>query len=96
LEKGVVRTFIPRLLSPHVQFIVPAKILPRNLYLLAQKIRQPDLPLLVRQFIFQVLNRNLPTPAMDIPVDDLPDIDEKFYADNSARVVSHNDTGKSR
>jgi hypothetical protein len=57
--------------------------MPRKLYRLAQRIRQPDLPLLARQFLFSELNPNLPIPS----VDHLPEITGKIYMYNSARVV---------
>ena len=58
--------------------------LPRELDLLAQKIRQPDLPLLARQFLFRVLNPNSPVPAT---ADSLLKITEKIYMYSSACVV---------
>ncbi|KAJ3505225.1 hypothetical protein NLJ89_g7528 [Agrocybe chaxingu] len=61
--------------------------LPRDIYELAHKIKQPDLPLLARRFLYGVLNHNSPTPAAAVPIDNLPDITEKVYVYNSARVV---------
>jgi hypothetical protein len=57
--------------------------MPRELYRLARRIRQPDLPLLACQFLFSELNPNLPIPS----VDHLPEIMGKIYMYNSARVV---------
>ncbi|KAH9017740.1 hypothetical protein EDB83DRAFT_2508493 [Lactarius deliciosus] len=51
------------------------------------KIGQPELPLLVHCFIFGVLNPDSPTPAAEVPVDNLPLITEKIYVYNSARMV---------
>ena len=58
--------------------------MPQDLYLLARRIRQPDLPLLARQFLFRDLNPDLPIPNT---VDHLPEITEKIYIYNSAYVV---------
>ena len=58
--------------------------IPREINLLAQKIRQPNLPQLARRFLFGALNPDLPIPAA---VNDLPDIAGKVYVYNSAHVV---------
>ncbi|KAH9018135.1 hypothetical protein EDB84DRAFT_1627433 [Lactarius hengduanensis] len=61
--------------------------LPRELNRLAHKIRQPELPLLVRRFIFGILKPDSPTPVAEAPIDNLPLITENIYVYNSARVV---------
>jgi hypothetical protein len=57
---------------------------PYGLFSLSWKIRQPDLPQLVHQFLFTALNPNTPIPAA---VSDLPDITRKINVDNSAHVM---------
>ncbi len=69
------------------QFYPLVRGLPRDLNQLARKIRQLELPLLVRRFIFGILNPDSPTPVVEVPIDDLPHITEKVYVYNSARVV---------
>ncbi|KAJ3513244.1 hypothetical protein NLJ89_g3056 [Agrocybe chaxingu] len=61
--------------------------LPRDIYLLARCIRQPDLPLLTRRFLFGVLYPKSRTPPAAIPIDQLPQITGKVYVFNSARAV---------
>ena len=60
-----------------------------NIFQLAWKIDQPELPQLVRHFLYSVLNPNLPTPIADLAPDNLPNIPEnlKVYVYNSAHVV---------
>jgi hypothetical protein len=61
--------------------------LPQDLYLLSQKIRQPDFPLLVRRFLFAALNPDSPPTPTTVDNLNLPDITENIYVYNSARVV---------
>ena len=51
--------------SLYSTFFLPTLVrkLPQELNLLAQKIRQPDLPLLTHRFLFRVLNPDSPVPA---------------------------------
>ena len=58
--------------------------LPRDIFSLSQKIRQPDLPCLARQFLFTALNPDTPIPA---DVNDLLEIIGKINVYNSAHVV---------
>ena len=58
--------------------------MPRQLNLLALKIKQPDLPRLTRRFLFNSLNPDSPIP---IAVNDLPEITGKIRLYNSAHVV---------
>ena len=60
--------------------------LPRNLFSLSQKIRQPDLPWLACQFLFTALNPD--TPILT-DASDLPEITGKINVYNSAHVVFH-------
>ena len=63
--------------------------LPHNTFQLARKIDQPELPLLVRHFLYGVLYPDSPTPSADLAPGALPDIPEnlKVYVYHSARVV---------
>lgn len=63
--------------------------LPRNIFQLARKINQPELPQLVRHFLYGVLNPDPPTASDDLASGTLPDIPEnlKVYVYQSARVV---------
>ena len=48
---------------------------------------QPDLPLVTRRFLFDMLNPESDIPASRVPTTDLPDIEGKVYVYNSARSV---------
>ncbi|KAF8961217.1 hypothetical protein BDZ97DRAFT_1664537, partial [Flammula alnicola] len=58
--------------------------LPRDIYLLAAHVNQPQLPLLTRRFLYATLNPDSPVPASP---NELPDISGKTYVYNSARAV---------
>ena len=72
--------------SLYSTFFLPTLVrkLPQELNLLAQKIRQPDLPLLTHRFLFRVLNPDSPVPAT---ANNLPKITEKIYVYSSAWVI---------
>ena len=61
--------------------------LPRDIYLLASAVKQPQLPLLTRRFLFDTLNPESDVPASRLPDAELPDIPGKVYVYNSARAV---------
>ena len=60
---------------------------PHDIYLLANAVNQPDLPLLTLCFLFDVFNPESDIPASHIPTTDLPDIQGKVYVYNSAQSV---------
>ncbi|KAF8809162.1 hypothetical protein BYT27DRAFT_7255031 [Phlegmacium glaucopus] len=61
--------------------------LPRDIYLLARAVKQPQLPLLARRFLFDTLNPESDVPASRLPAAELPDIPGKVYVYSSARAV---------
>jgi hypothetical protein len=61
--------------------------IPRDLYQLAIHINQPQLPLLTRRFLYDILHPDADTPASQLPIYELPEISGKIYTFNSARAV---------
>jgi hypothetical protein len=61
--------------------------MPRDIYLLSQHLKQPQLPLLTRRFLYSRLNPDTTEGLSHIPEDTLPDIHGKVYVYNSARAV---------
>ena len=61
--------------------------MPHNIYFLSQHLKQPQLPLLTRQFLYSRLNPDASEDSSHIPEDALPDIHGKVYVYNSAHTV---------
>ena len=93
IPRWVRRSALPRLMVRIIsafsatlltKTIAPVRHMPRQLNLLALKIKQPDLPQLTRHFLFNSLNPDSPIP---IAVNNLPEITGKIRLYNSAHVV---------
>ncbi|KAN0127920.1 hypothetical protein V8E53_014268 [Lactarius tabidus] len=61
--------------------------LPHDIYALARKIGQPNLPVLTRQFLYAYLHPQSPIPISRVPEDQLPPISSKVYVYTSIRAV---------
>ncbi|KAJ3510664.1 hypothetical protein NLJ89_g4545 [Agrocybe chaxingu] len=61
--------------------------LPRDMYALAQKVQQAQLPLLMRRFLYDSLHPTALIPSSRVPQDELPQLTGKAYIYTSARAV---------
>ncbi|KAH9011269.1 hypothetical protein EDB84DRAFT_1540472 [Lactarius hengduanensis] len=61
--------------------------LPRDIYVLARRIGQQELPLLTRRFLYDYLHPQSQIPASHIPEDDLPQVPNNVYVYTSIRAV---------
>lgn len=67
--------------------VTTVRKLPRDIYALAIKIGQPNLPVLTRQFLYSHLHPQSAIPVSHVPEDQLPPISSKVYVHTSIRAV---------